>query len=113
MTRQPTGRPPYGIRVLLVLPDDALAECDDRGLDALPLAPLELARRFLLLWQTAKAAEHWIAKNPRKAIRDIIRVWGVLNSYRPRGQPELVQGTGAARDGCAGGDRGRSGHDKH
>ena len=65
---------------------DALAECDAPGLDALPLAPRELARQFPLLWQTAKAAESWIAKNPPEAIRDIIRVWGVLNGYRPIGQ---------------------------
>jgi hypothetical protein len=65
---------------------DALAECDARGLDALPLAPQELARRFPLLWQTAKAAERWIAKNPPEAYRDIIRVWGVVNGYRPKGQ---------------------------
>src|SRR6266478_2131871 len=65
---------------------DALAECNARGLDALPLAPLELARRFPLVWQTAKAAARWIAKNPPEAYRDIIRVWGVLNTYRPQGQ---------------------------
>jgi hypothetical protein len=43
---------------------DALAACDARGWDALPLAPRELSRRFPLLWQTAKAAERWTAKNP-------------------------------------------------
>src|SRR6266481_5771085 len=51
---------------------DALAESDARGWDALPLAPRELARLFPALWQTAKAAERWIAKNPPEAIRDII-----------------------------------------
>jgi hypothetical protein len=35
---------------------------------------------------TKKAGERWIAKNPPEAIRDIIRVWGVLNGYRPKGQ---------------------------
>ena len=68
---------------------DAMAECDARGWDALPRAPRELSRRFPLLWQTAKAAERRLAKNPPEVIRDIIRVWGVLNSYRPRGQTSL------------------------
>jgi hypothetical protein len=27
-----------------------------------------------------------MVKNPPKAYRDIIRVWGVLNTYRPPGQ---------------------------
>jgi hypothetical protein len=65
---------------------EALAECDARGWDALPLAAKELARLFLDLWPTKKAAERWIAKNPPKAYRDIIRVWGVLNTYRPPSQ---------------------------
>jgi len=65
---------------------DALAECDARGWDALPLAPKELTRLFPALWPTKKAAERWTAKNPPKAYRDIIRVWGVLNTYRPPGQ---------------------------
>jgi hypothetical protein len=67
-------------------PQRRLAECDARGWDALPLAPRELARRFPLLWQTANAAERWSAKHLPEAIRDIIRVWGVLNGYRPEGQ---------------------------
>src|SRR5207245_677450 len=57
---------------------DALVGCDARGLDALPLAPKELTRLFPTLWTTRKAAEHWTAKNPPEAIRDIIRVWGFL-----------------------------------
>ena len=65
---------------------DALAECDTRGWDALPLAPRQLSRLFPDLWDTEKAAERWIAKNPPEAYRDIIRVWGVLNTYRPPGQ---------------------------
>jgi len=65
---------------------DALAEWDAKGWDALPLAPKELSRLFPALRQTAKAAERWTAKNPPEAIRDIIRVWGVLNDYRPQGQ---------------------------
>jgi len=65
---------------------DALAECDDRAWDALPLAAKETAQRFPSLWSTSKAAERWLAKNPPQAYRDIIRVWGVLNDYRPPGQ---------------------------
>ena len=65
---------------------DALAECDERGWDALPLAAKELCRLFADLWATRKAAERWIVKNPPKAYRDVIRVWGVLNIYRPPGQ---------------------------
>ena len=65
---------------------DALAECDARGWDALPLAAKELCRLFPDLWATKKAAERWIVKNPPKAYRDIIRVCGVLNTYRPPGQ---------------------------
>jgi hypothetical protein len=65
---------------------DALAECDERGWDALPLAARQLNRLFPTLWATPKAAERWIVKDPPKAYRDIIRVWGVLNTYRPPGQ---------------------------
>lgn len=65
---------------------DALAECDERGWDALPLAAKQLSRLFPALWATKKAAERWIVKNPPKAYRDIIRVWGVLNTYRQSGQ---------------------------
>jgi hypothetical protein len=45
-----------------------------------------LVHSHLGLWATAKAAERWLAKNPPEAYRDIIRVWGVLNTYRPPGQ---------------------------
>jgi hypothetical protein len=65
---------------------DALAECDERGGDALPLAAKQLHRLFARLWATKKAAERWLEKDPLKAYRDIIRVWGVLNTYRPPGQ---------------------------
>jgi hypothetical protein len=63
-----------------------LAQCDEKGWDALPLAPKELTRLFPDLWVTKKAAERWIVKNPPEAYRVIIRVWGVLNTYRPSGQ---------------------------
>ena len=61
---------------------DALAECDARGWDALPLAAKEICRLFPGLWGTERAAERWIAKNPLEAYRDTIRVWGVLAEYR-------------------------------
>ena len=57
---------------------DALAECDERGWDALPLAAKELSRLYPNLWATKKAAERWLAKNPPEAYRDIIRVGGSL-----------------------------------
>ena len=87
---------------------DALAEWDAKGWDALPLAPKELSRLFPALRQTAKAAERWTAKNPPEAIRDIIRVWGVLNIYRPRGQTSWSRAL--VRHGAdARGDRGGAG----
>jgi hypothetical protein len=47
---------------------DALAECDVRGWDALPLAAKEMGRLFPNLWATTKAAERWLAKNPQRHI---------------------------------------------
>jgi hypothetical protein len=49
-------------------PSDALAECDERRWDALPLAAKELSRLFPNLWATQKAAERWLAKNPQTLI---------------------------------------------
>jgi len=65
---------------------DALAECDARGWDALPLAAKKLCWLFPQLWDTEKAGERWLAKNPPETYRDIIRVWGVLKTYRPPSQ---------------------------
>jgi hypothetical protein len=65
---------------------DALAECDERGWDALPLAAKQLHRLFPKLWGTETAAKRWLEKDPLKPHRDIIRVWGVLNDYRPPSQ---------------------------
>jgi hypothetical protein len=45
-----------------------------------------LAQLLPKLWGSKKAAERWLAKNPPEAYRDIIRVWGVLKTYRPPGQ---------------------------
>jgi hypothetical protein len=50
------------------------------------LAAKELTRLFPDLWETRKAAERWIAKNPPEAYRDIIRVWGVIAPYRRTGR---------------------------
>jgi hypothetical protein len=65
---------------------DALAACETHGWEALPLAPRELARSFPDLWNTAKAAERWIVKNPLNPQLSIIRLWGVVNRYCPPGQ---------------------------
>jgi hypothetical protein len=64
---------------------DALAECDARGWDALPLATRELHRLLPELWGTPKAGERWLAKNPLEAHKGIIRVWGVIADYRRSG----------------------------
>ena len=58
---------------------DALTHCDERGLDALPLAAKELARLFPSLWATKKAAKRWLEKEPLKPNRDITRVSGLLD----------------------------------
>ena len=62
----------------------ALAECDQRGWNALPLAAKEMARLFPGLWPSPKAAERWLAKNPLEPYRDLIRVWGVFVDYKPK-----------------------------
>jgi len=49
---------------------DALADCDARGWDALPLAAKEMSRLFPNLWATKKAAERWIVKNPPEVYGD-------------------------------------------
>jgi hypothetical protein len=65
---------------------EALAVCDEQGWDALPLAAKELTRLFPEVWRTRKAAEDWRRKNPLNSLVSVIRVWGVLNTYRPPGQ---------------------------
>jgi hypothetical protein len=65
---------------------EALAACEENGWEALPLAAKELTRLFPKLWGTEKAAENWLRKNPLKSFISIIRVWGVLKTYRPPGQ---------------------------
>ena len=61
-------------------------EPEENGWEALPLAAKELTRLFPELWRTRTAAEDWRRKNPLTPILSIIRVWGVLNTYRPKGQ---------------------------
>ena len=65
---------------------DALAVCDGRGWDVAPLAQKELSRLFPELWETTKAAERWLARNPLVPLINIIRVWGVLVDYKPKRQ---------------------------
>ena len=71
---------------------DALAECDVRGWDALPLAAKKLSGFFPELWETEKAAERWTAKNPPEAYRDIIRVGGSLTLTARRARREPMRG---------------------
>src|ERR1700730_17644857 len=64
------------------------AACEERGWGALPLAPNKLNHLFPELWSTARAAERWLSKKPLNPYIyiSIIRLWGVLNTYRPPGQ---------------------------
>jgi hypothetical protein len=77
---------------------DALAECDEQGLDALPLAAKEMSRLFPHLWTMKKSAEHWSAKNPPEPSTPC---------SPPARSDELVQGPGAP-GGRSGGDAGGS-----
>jgi hypothetical protein len=65
---------------------EALALCEENGWDALPLAPEKLSELFPELWGTAKAAERWLGNNPLDPSISIIRLWGVIHFYRPRGR---------------------------
>jgi hypothetical protein len=90
----------------------ALETCDENGWEALPLAAKELTRLFPDLWLTRKAAEDWARKNPLNPCMSIIRLWGVLNSYRPPGQTRwsraLVRHGADREDGARGGAGGES-----
>jgi len=93
---------------------DALAECDEREWDALPLAAKGLTRLIPSLWSTKKAAERWIVRNPPNACRDIIRVWGVLNDHRPPGQTSWSKGGQArGRSRCGIGEGAGGEHRRH
>jgi hypothetical protein len=45
---------------------EALALCEEKGWDALPLAPESMTELFSQLWGTEKAAERWLGNNPPK-----------------------------------------------
>ena len=64
----------------------ALETCEEKGWEALPLAPEKLSELFPELWGTAKAAERWLGNNPLDPMISIIRLWGVIHFYRPRGR---------------------------
>ena len=64
----------------------ALEECEEKGWEALPLAAKELTRLFPGLWATERAAEDWAGNNPLNPDISIIRLWGVIVAYRPRGR---------------------------
>ena len=38
------------------------------------------------LWETEKAAERWLGDNPQNLLISIIRLWGVIHFFRPRGR---------------------------
>jgi hypothetical protein len=64
----------------------ALEACEKNGWEALPLAAVELARLFPELWGTEKAVELWSGNNPLNPYISIIRLWGVIHLYRPKGR---------------------------
>jgi hypothetical protein len=66
--------------------EEALALCEENGWDALPLAPEKLSELFPELWGTEKAAERWLGNNRLDPGISIIRLWGVIHFYRPRGR---------------------------
>ena len=71
----------------------------------MPLAAKQLHSLFSGLWGTEAAAKRWLEKDPLKPCRNIIRVWGVLNDYRPPGQTSwskaLVRHGANAREALA------------
>lgn len=63
----------------------AIGQCDVRGWDALPLAAKELNAGFPGLWESRKAAQRWLDKNPLGRSKSMIRLWGLFE-YLPTGQ---------------------------
>ena len=61
---------------------------------------------FPELWRIRKAPQDWARKNPLNPRISIIRLWGVLNTYRPPGQTSwsraLVRHGAEAREALAG-----------
>ena len=64
----------------------ALAACEEKGWEALPLAAGKLSDLFLELWGTESAAEAWLRKNRLNPSISIIRLWAVFVDYKPRRQ---------------------------
>ena len=77
---------------------DALAECDERRWDALPLAAKELSRLFPKLWKTNKAAEDWARKKCQRRRenaspgRSKTASW--MDAKRPHGRAFAARQTG-------------------
>ncbi len=63
----------------------ALAQCDQREWEALPLMPRWLSSTFPDLWSTGGAASRWWDERPREANRDYI-YWGAFYRFRLRGR---------------------------
>jgi hypothetical protein len=64
----------------------ALEVSEEKGWEALPLAPEKLSELFPELWNTPKAAERWLGNNPLNPLISSIRLWGVIVAYRPSGR---------------------------
>ena len=65
----------------------ALAACDMRGWERAAVGPKGACRAPIgIVGLGEKARERWIVKNPPEAHSSLIRVWGVLKTYRPPGQ---------------------------
>jgi hypothetical protein len=47
----------------------------------------KLTDLFPELWGTARAVERWLSENPLGPLISIIRLWGVIVSYRRAGRP--------------------------
>jgi hypothetical protein len=66
---------------------DTLAECDARDWDALPLwRPRNSPGSSRRSGPRRRPPNAGPQRTPQRHIEDIIRVWGVLNTYRPPGQ---------------------------
>jgi hypothetical protein len=63
----------------------AIAQCDARGWDALPLTAKALNATFPELWGSQNAARRWLEKKPLDRSRDTIRLWGLFE-YLPTAQ---------------------------
>jgi hypothetical protein len=64
----------------------ALEACEDKGWEAVPLAPERLSDLLPELWSTENAAEAWLRKNRLDPSISLIRLWAVFVDYKPRRQ---------------------------